>query len=101
MTSSKSSRVKKPICTYEERARVLMSCKWVDKVVPNLSGQDSKPTLLKVMPDFLVVGSDWMKRDYYAQMSFTQEWLDMHSIKLIYLPYATGISSTELKQRLK
>jgi glycerol-3-phosphate cytidylyltransferase len=91
----------KPICTYEERARVLMSCKWVHQVVPNLSGQDSKPTILNVKPDYIVVGSDWMNRDYYAQMSFTKEWLDLHSIKLVYLPYSIGVSSTELKRRMR
>jgi len=31
-------------------------------------------------------------------MSFTQVWLDEHEIVLVYVPYARGISSTELKK---
>jgi hypothetical protein len=30
------------------------------------------------------VGSDWAKSDYYAQMGFTQLWLDARNIDIIY-----------------
>jgi len=88
-----------PIMSYEERKAVLKSCKYVDYVVPNIGGADSKPSILNVMPDFIVVGSDWAKKDYYKQMQFTQKWLDEHHIILLYVPYTEGISTTELKRR--
>ena len=34
-------------------------------------------------------------------MNFTQEWLDNNNIVLVYIPYTRGISSTELKSRIK
>ena len=36
---------KAPVMTYDERKTVLLACKYVDDVVPNLSGADSKPTI--------------------------------------------------------
>jgi len=90
-----------PICNYEERKSVLLSCKYVDDVVENIGGNDSKLSILLVKPDIIVVGSDWAKKDYYSQMSFTQDWLDIKNISLAYVPYTCGISSTEIKERIK
>ena len=91
---------KAPVMTYDERKTVLLACKYVDDVVPNLSGADSKPTILNVEPDFIVIGDDWAKKDYYAQMQFTQDWLDEQGIQLVYVPYTQGVSTTELKKRI-
>jgi len=92
---------KMPTCSYEERKMVLLSCKYVDDVVENIGGNDSKISILLVKPDIIVVGSDWAKKDYYSQMNFTQEWLDIKNISLAYVPYTCGISSTEIKERIK
>lgn len=92
---------KTPTCNYEERKSVLLSCKYVDDVIENIGGNDSKLSILLVNPDIIVVGSDWAKKDYYSQMNFTQEWLDAKNISLAYVPYTFGISSTEIKKRIK
>lgn len=91
---------KYPVCTYEEREAVLLSTKYVDMVVPNISGADSKPAIERIKPDYIVVGSDWAKKDYYSQMQFTQDWLDERGIGLIYVPYSKEISSTDIKKRM-
>lgn len=91
---------KPPVMSYEERAQVLLSTKYVDRVIVNTGGSDSKPAISLVNPDFIVIGSDWAYKDYYAQMGFTQEWLDERNIVLIYVPYTEGISTTELKKRI-
>jgi glycerol-3-phosphate cytidylyltransferase len=96
----KEFKGKAPVMNYEEREAVLRSCKYVDAVIPNFDGANSKPAIVAVMPDFIFVGSDWATKDYYKQMQFTQEWLDKHDIKLCYVPYTKGISSTEVKKRL-
>lgn len=97
----KKFKGKAPIMTYNERKVVLENIRYVDSVIPNEGGMDSKPAILKVKPDFVVIGSDWAKKDYYAQMNFTQQWLDKHNITLCYVPYTDGISTTNLKQRVK
>ena len=94
------SEYKSPcVLTYKERERSLLECQYVSKVIPNTFGKDSKPTILSLMPDIIAVGDDWCKKDYYKQMGFTKEWLDEHEIVLIYVPYTTGISSSEIKRR--
>ena len=91
---------KSPIMTFEERKEILLGCKYVDRVIPNVGGADSKPAIESVMPDFIVIGDDWARRDYYAQMQFTQAWLDDLEIQLVYVPYTQGISTTDLKRRI-
>jgi glycerol-3-phosphate cytidylyltransferase len=91
---------KPPVLSYSDREAVLLSCRYVDKVVPNLGGQDSKPTIEEVWPDIIAIGTDWARRDYHAQMQFDQDWLDERQIALIYIPYTQGISSTAIKERM-
>lgn len=91
---------KAPICSYAEREAVLLACSYVDAVVKNEDGADSRTTIEQVMPDIIAIGSDWARRDYYAQMNFDQDWLDERGIGLLYLPYTKNISSTEIKARL-
>ena len=90
-----------PVINYNDRRDVLLSCRYVDEVIPNENGEDSKPAILLVSPKFVVIGSDWAKKDYYKQMNFTQEWLDENKITLIYLPYTENISTTIIKNNLK
>lgn len=92
---------KKPICSEIERASVLLSCKYVDEVVMNVGGQDSKIAIDLVGPNYIVVGSDWAEKDYYAQMSFSQKWLDERGIGLVYVPYTKTISSSEIRGRMQ
>jgi glycerol-3-phosphate cytidylyltransferase len=89
------------VMTYEERRKALLSCRYVDDVVANLGGADSKLAIELVRPDLIVIGSDWARRDYYAQMQFDQDWLDERGIGLCYIPYTQGISSTDIKARLR
>lgn len=89
-----------PIGSYAERENVLRACRYVDEVIPNFGDADSKIAILHVKPDFVVIGDDWAKKDYYAQMQFTQDWLDKHNIGLIYVPYTAGVSTTDLKKRV-
>lgn len=86
--------------SYAERAAVLLACRYVTNVVPNVGGADSRPTIELVGPDLIVIGSDWATRDYYGQMGFTQSWLDERGIGLCYIPYTQGISTTEVRKRL-
>ena len=92
---------KKPICSEQERLDVLLACKYVDEVVMNVGGQDSRISIEMVGPNYIVVGSDWAKKDYYAQMSFSQEWLDERGIGLVYVPYTQTISSTKIRGRMQ
>ncbi len=92
---------KRPIMTTEERARVVAACRYVDEVIINHGGQDSKPAILEARADFVITGTDWSDRDYNAQMGFTREWLETNKVGFGFLPYTLGISSTQLKKRIR
>ena len=91
---------KPPVISYADRRDVLLACRYVDEVIPNIGGPDSRITIETVMPDLIVIGSDWARRDYYTQMGFDQDWLDDRGIGLCYIPYTPGISSTAIKERM-
>ena len=91
---------KKPVMSYEERFIVLDSCRYVDEVVKNVGGKDSKQSVLSSDIDIVAIGMDWLERDYMEQMSFTREWLEDNDISLIYVPYTRGVSTTDIKKRL-
>ena len=71
------------------------------EVIENSGGSDSKPAILSVRPNIIAIGTDWCKKDYYAQMNFTQSWLDEKRILLVYLPYTANVSTTEIIKRVK
>lgn len=89
-----------PVMTFSERTALLSACRYVDNVIPNSGGQDSRPSIESVKPNVIAIGSDWARRDYYRQMGFDQDWLDAKGIWLLYIPYTQGISTTNLKQRI-
>lgn len=91
---------KYPVCSEKERKEVLESCRYVDEVVMNVGGKDSKIAIELAKPNYIVIGSDWAKKDYYSQMGFTQDWLDEKGIGLVYVPYTNTISTTEIKGRM-
>lgn len=96
-----SYKGKPPVMTYAEREAVLKEFKSVSMVIPNWGGADSTEAIYTIAPDIIAIGSDWARKDYYKQMCFDQDWLDEQGISLIYIPYTDGISSTEIKRRLK
>ena len=92
---------KAPTMTYSQRRAVLLSCKYVDNVIPNYDGEDSKPSILDAKADMIVIGMDWLDKDYCKQMSFNSEWLNKNKIALCYVPRTTGTSTTKIKEIVK
>jgi len=83
--------------TDEVRLQKVSSSGLVSEVIFNESNADSKPTILRVKPDYVAIGSDWARKNYYLQMQFDQDWLDEMHIGLIFIPYTKGVSSTMLR----
>lgn len=91
----------RPVQPYLERSEVLSASRLVDRVIPNLGGEDSKPAIEAVMPDIILAGADWQSDDderYFAQMGFDWAWLHERGIGLRYCPrLVPGRSSTNLR----
>lgn len=96
----KQYKGRSPVISFDDRKAVLEACKYVDKVVENIGGHDSKPAILLEKPDLIVVASDWARKDYYLQMSFNQDWLDEQNIGLCYIPYTWRISTSKIRELL-
>jgi glycerol-3-phosphate cytidylyltransferase len=92
---------KPPVMSYDERFEVLSEFRSVKKVFPNWANENCASVVDDLRPDIIAIGSDWARKDYYKQMGFDQDWLDERNIKLLYIPYTQGISTTELKRRLQ
>jgi glycerol-3-phosphate cytidylyltransferase len=95
----RSYKGREPVMTYQDRCAVLQAIRWVDRVIENTGGADSKPAIESVRPDIIAIGEDWKSRDYYSQMQFSPEWLEERGITLVYLGLLDGRSSTGLRQR--
>ncbi len=90
-----------PVQTWEERVAILHAVKYIDRIWET-PGEDAKPAINAINPDFLVIGSDWAPpKDYYAQLQITQEWLAERHIALLYLDRMGDHSSTNLKARIR
>lgn len=92
---------KAPLFTYKERESYLKLTGLVDEIVANECGSDSRPTILRVKPDVIAIGMDWLDKDYCKQMGFTPDWLTANGITLAYVPRPGGLSSTLIKERLR
>jgi cytidyltransferase-like protein len=91
----------RPVQAYLERSELLAACRYVDRVVPNVGGADSRPALEAVCPDVILAGADWYSEDdsrYCHQMGFDLAWLAERGIELAYLPrLVPGRSSSNLR----
>jgi glycerol-3-phosphate cytidylyltransferase len=56
------------------------------------------PTFIaRCNPEYIVIGSDWARKDYVGQLGVTWDWLDERRIGILYVPLIPNISSTIVK----
>jgi len=88
-----------PLMTFTERLEAVSALANVGEVIPQYS-LDYTDNLLRVRPDFVVHGDDWIdgvqKSTRDAVISVLSQWGGV----LKEFPYTKGISSTELRERL-
>lgn len=82
---------KKPIESLEERMVRLESCKYIDKIIPYYSEEESMEILKKENPDIRFLGDDWKDKEYRGYNL---------GIKTIFIDRSHGYSSTNLKKRI-
>ena len=86
----------RPIFTESERMALVASLGY--QVL--LNDGPGRDLIAWVEPDVLVIGTDWARRDYYAQIDVDQDFMDERGITMVYLPMRpAGISSTEIVRR--
>jgi len=82
---------KKTIIPFEQRAKIVESIRYVDRVIAENSWEQKKDDIKKYGVTHFVMGDDWRgKFDDLKELC-----------EVVYLPRTQGISSTELKDTLK
>lgn len=96
----KSYKGIEPAVPLHERLHTLRSLRTVDKAIENYGNEEASRVIDDLRPDFLIIGDDWAKKDYYAQISVTQDWLNDRNISLLYVPRVNELSSSALKKKI-
>ena len=83
-----STKGRKPVIPYEERAKIISSIKYVDEVIPQ-EDKNKQKVVDKYGIDAISVGDDWKGK--YPPVT----------CEMVYFPYTESVSSTILKDTLK
>lgn len=88
---------KKPVIYEQHRLEIVSSLKVVDQVF--LKQTDDDVILArKHSASVIFKGSDWFNSVKWRQ---NKELMQFYNQKLVFLPYTKGISSTQIKEKLK
>lgn len=83
-----SIKGKSSVIPYEQRAELVMSCKYVDRVLPEHDWDQKRTDIIREKIDIFAMGDDWAGK--FDDLSDVCE--------VIYLPRTEDISSTSLKK---
>ncbi|MGI9887681.1 glycerol-3-phosphate cytidylyltransferase [Vibrio chagasii] len=81
---------KKSFFSYEERAEILSSCKYVDEVFPENDWEQKIHDIKKFDADVFAMGDDWK-----GEFDFLEDICDV-----VYLKRTEDISTTKIKNKL-
>ncbi len=85
----------KPVISYNDRAAIVASCRYVDEVVPQTS-MDKFIAWEKLKFDVMFHGNEWKGTELYNE--YERRFADV-DVKIVYLPHTEGISSTILREK--
>jgi len=84
-----------------ERMENLKSCRYIDEVIVNVGGHNSKNDILFSGATHIVHGDDWTGDSYNKQIGINDKFLQDNGIQLLFLPYTKGVSTSDLIRRVK
>ena len=93
-----SYKGKPPIMTEKERISTLKA--FYGDLHCHINKDKGRTLIKDVAPCNLVIGTDWLRKDYLKQIGVTVGELEEWKVNLIYVPRTEGISTTELKKRI-
>lgn len=88
---------KRPIISFEERIEIVRSICYVDAVVSQ-EDMDKKKMCEKLGAQILFVGDDWYGTEKWD--AYEHELAEIGK-RIIYLPYTKGISTSEIRKRIR
>ena len=94
-----SGKKRLPLLNYTQRKKILENISGISKVIPQNEWEYSK-NILKLKPDFMVHGDDWIFGSDKDLRDDTIKALNKIGGKLIEVPHTKNISSHSLKERM-
>jgi len=93
---------KKP-CLFNEEERVEALKEYFNYFydVFIVEQNEQRELITGINPDVIVVGTDWMSPNIFKQLDIDEYLLKELDIKMLFIPRFEGISSSEIKKRLK
>ncbi len=92
-----SYKGKHALIPFEDRIEIVRSCRYVDAAVPQYD-MDKLAACQKLGAAVLFVGDDWYGTDKWKGY---EEHSDHNGVRIVYLPYTRGISSTRITEALQ
>lgn len=87
-----SLKGKKTYISFEDRAKIVESIKYVDMVIPETSWDQKVSDVVEYDVSVFVIGDDWK-----GKFDFLLE----NEVEVVYMPRTDGISSTIIKKELQ
>lgn len=91
-----SYKNKKVVIPLEERMEIVKALRYADEVIA-LDTLDKEAIWLQIKFDIVFIGDDWKGSDRWNK---TEAVLKRHGVRVDYLPYTTGTTSTLLREKL-
>lgn len=91
-----SHKGKQTFIPYEERVEIVKSIKYVDNVI--LSKPEDIDIYNDIKYNYLFVGSDYKGTERFDRY---EKFFSDKDVKIIYFPYTTNTSSTQLREKLR
>lgn len=88
---------KQPMIPFEDRIEIVRNIQFVDAVVAQ-DDMDKLTMCKKLKADYLFVGDDWYNTDKWNKY---EKEFDQAGIEIVYFPYTSGVSSTQITKALK
>ena len=92
-----SYKNKSPIISFEDRAAIVDSVRYVDEVVPVIT-RDKISQFDDIKYNILFVGDDWKGAEIFNSL---EEYLQKHNSTIKYIPYTKNVSSTKFRALLQ
>lgn len=83
-----------PVIPYEQRSAIVAACRYVDRVVPQVS-MDKFAAWEELKFDVMFHGSEWQGTELYNE--YERRFGEV-GVQVVYLPHTDGISSTMLRE---
>ena len=87
----------RPVIPFEQRIEIIKNIRCVDLAIPQ-DDLDKFSMWKKLKFDMMFIGDDWFDTDRFKQY---EDQLTSVGVKIVYLPYTEGVSTSDIKKSLQ